>query len=103
MLRLYDTVNEKVIESHINNVELWDHKFVNSAEGLTKIAETDNWKYPIDGILGIALAPEDDSEPQALPLDCHKIESDNFRTNTNICSALNGRATKTRRGNLTPV
>ena len=69
VLRLYDTVNEKVVESHINNVELWDHKFVNSAEGLTKIAETDNWKYPIDGILGIALAPEDDSEPQALPLD----------------------------------
>jgi hypothetical protein len=67
---LYDTVSEKVVESHINDVALWDSRFVNSEEGLTSVAEADGWHYPIDGVVGIALAPEsDDDEPQALPLN----------------------------------
>jgi hypothetical protein len=70
VVRLYDTVSEKVVESHINDVALWDSRFVNSEEGLTSVAEADGWQYPIDGVVGIALAPEsDDDEPQALPLD----------------------------------
>jgi hypothetical protein len=70
VVRLFDTVSHKVVESHINDVALWDSRFVNSVEGLTKIAEADNWQYPIDGIVGIALEPEgDDEEPQALPLN----------------------------------
>ena len=70
VIRLYDTISHKVVESHINDVALWDARFVNSEEGLSKVAEADGWQYPIDGIVGIALAPEDDDEPpQALPLN----------------------------------
>jgi hypothetical protein len=70
VVRLYDTVEKKVLEAHINDVALWDASFVNSVEGLTRIAEADNWSYPMDGILGIALEPEsDDDEPIALALD----------------------------------
>jgi hypothetical protein len=70
VVRVYDTVAKKVLEAHINDVALWDTRFENSDEGLSRIAETDNWSYPIDGILGIALAPEsDDDEPVALSLD----------------------------------
>jgi hypothetical protein len=70
VVRLFDTVSQKVVESHLNDIALWDSRFVNSVEGLTKIAETDNWQYPIDGIVGIALEPEsEDDEPQALPLN----------------------------------
>jgi hypothetical protein len=37
---------------------------------LTKVAEYDNWSYPIESILGIALNPSDeDVEPTPLPLD----------------------------------
>ena len=37
---------------------------------MTAIAETDGWTYPIDGIIDIALAPEDDADhPITLPLD----------------------------------
>jgi hypothetical protein len=69
-VQLYDTVEHKVIECHINDLELWNPKFEDSSEGIQKIAETDNWHYPIDGILGIALEPDDeDAEPVALPLD----------------------------------
>ena len=69
-VRLYDTVEHKEIECHINDLELWNPMFVDSAEGLTQIAETDNWHYPIDGIVGIALDPDDDNaEPVALPLN----------------------------------
>ena len=70
IVRLYDTVHNNVVEAHINDVALWNTKFVHSVEGLKKIAETDGWQYPIEGILGIALDPEDDNvEPVALPLD----------------------------------
>jgi len=69
-VRLYDTVEHKVIESHINDLALWNPLFEESVEGLQKIAETDNWHYPIDGILGIALEPEnEEDEPIALPLN----------------------------------
>lgn len=70
IVRLFDTIHNKVLEAHVNDVALWDSKFISSAEGMSKIAETDGWQYPIEGILGIALDPEDDSvEPAALPLD----------------------------------
>ncbi len=70
IVRLFDTVNRKTIEAHINDVALWDPQFTSSVEGITKIAETDGWQYPIEGILGIALDPNDvDTEPVALPLD----------------------------------
>jgi hypothetical protein len=70
VLCLYDTVRHKTLEAHINDTELWDGFFVRSVEGMTKVAETDGWQYPIDGILGIALDPEDDEEePLALPLN----------------------------------
>jgi hypothetical protein len=70
VLRLFDTIRHTVIESHINDVALWDARFVNSTEGITKVAEADNWSYPIDGILGIALEPEsEDDVPIALPLN----------------------------------
>lgn len=70
IVRLQDTVKNKVIETHINDVELWNPLFESSVEGLTKVAEFDNWSYPIDAILGIALDPKDDDvEPVALPLD----------------------------------
>jgi hypothetical protein len=70
VLCLYDTCSNKVIEAHINDVALWDGHFVNSAEGMASVAETDHWEYPMDGILGIALKPEDDDDhPVALPLD----------------------------------
>lgn len=70
VVRLYDTVHNNVVEAHINDVALWNTKFIHSVEGLKKIAETDGWQYPIEGILGVALDPEDDSvEPVALPLD----------------------------------
>ena len=69
-VRLYDTVSHKVTEAHINDVALWDPLFTSSVEGMSKIAEADNWEYPIDSILGIALDPEsDEDEPVALPLD----------------------------------
>jgi hypothetical protein len=70
VLCLYDTVNHKTIESHINDSELWDGFFVRDEEGMTRVAETDGWHYPMDGIVGIALKPEeDDEQPVALPLD----------------------------------
>jgi hypothetical protein len=70
VLRLYDTTTNKVVEAHINDVALWDARFESSVEGLQRIAEFDNWSYPMDAILGIALQPEsDDDEPVSLPLD----------------------------------
>jgi hypothetical protein len=70
VVRLFDTVRHTVIESHVNDIALWDSRFVNSVEGITKVAEADDWSYPIDHILGIALEPEsEDEEPVALPLD----------------------------------
>jgi hypothetical protein len=70
IVRLWDTVAAKVIECHLNDVELWNPLFEQSAEGLTKVAEYDNWSYPIESILGIALKPDDeDVEPTPLPLD----------------------------------
>ena len=64
------TINHKTIESHINDTELWDGLFVRDEEGMTRVAETDGWHYPMDGILGMALRPDDDDEvPVALPLD----------------------------------
>jgi hypothetical protein len=68
VVRLWDVVSKQVLEAHINDVELWDHSFVNSVEGLTKLAEFDNWSYPIAAILAIALKPADeDTEPTPLP------------------------------------
>jgi hypothetical protein len=70
IVRLWDTVAAKVIECHLNDVELWNPLFEHSAEGLTKVAEYDNWSYPIESILGLALIPADeDAEPIPLPLD----------------------------------
>jgi hypothetical protein len=70
IVRVFDTIHCKTIEVHINDVALWNSKFTDSVEGIKKIAETDQWQYPIEGILGIALDPEDDTvEPVALPLD----------------------------------
>ena len=70
VVRLFDTIRHTVIESHINDVALWDARFVNSTEGITKVAESDDWSYPMDGIMGIALEPESEDEvPAALPLN----------------------------------
>jgi hypothetical protein len=70
VVRLFDTVTRKEREAHINDVALWDTRFINSVEGITAVAETDGWTYPIDGIIGIALATDDDADhPIALPLD----------------------------------
>lgn len=70
VVRLFDTVTRKVLEAHVNDVALWDARFINSEEGLTKVAEEDSWSYPMDGILGIAVEPEsEDDTPVALPLD----------------------------------
>jgi hypothetical protein len=67
-VRLWDTVSHRVLDAHINDVELWDPRFENSLEGLTKIAETDGWSYPIAAILAIAIKPaDDDDEPIPLP------------------------------------
>ncbi len=80
VVRLYDTVAKKVIEAHINDVEMWDSCFVNSEEGLSRIAETDGWSYPMDGILGMALVPEsEDDEPSALPLDQPRLNSNKHK------------------------
>jgi hypothetical protein len=59
IVRLWDTVNNKVLEAHLNDVELWDHRFTESVEGLTKVAEYDGWQYPMDGITAMALTPVD--------------------------------------------
>ena len=70
MVRLFDTVSKTVVEAHLNDVELWNTKFESSTEGLSKIAEFDNWEYPMDAILGIAVDPNDEEiEPIPLPLD----------------------------------
>jgi hypothetical protein len=76
IVRLWDTVENKVIEAHLNDVELWNPLFEQSAEGLTKVAEYDNWSYPIESILGIALKPDDeDVEPTPLPLDVSRTSA----------------------------
>jgi hypothetical protein len=78
IVRLWDTVNNRVLESHINDIELWDPRFENSVEGLTKIAETDGWSYPIAAILAIALKPaDDDEEPIALPPSHRRTKNKN--------------------------
>jgi hypothetical protein len=59
IVRLWDTVTNKVLEAHLNDVELWDHRFTESVEGLTKVAEYDGWQYPMDGITAMALTPAD--------------------------------------------
>ena len=70
VVRLWDTVSQKIIDVHINDVALWNACFESSEEGLTRIAESDNWSYPMDGILGMALKPEDDDdEPVSLALN----------------------------------
>ena len=80
VVRLFDTVNGKVIEAHINDVALWDAKFVSSEEGITAVAETDGWSYPMDGICGIAVDPEDDDvQPVALPLDRARVHSNKHK------------------------
>ena len=66
-MRLWDTIANKVIEAHLNDVELWNHKFTESVEGLTKVAEYDGWVYPMDGILSMALTP-DDADEEHVPL-----------------------------------
>jgi hypothetical protein len=67
IVRLWDTVSHRVLEAHINDIELWDPLFENSVEGISKIAETDGWSYPIAAILAIALKPaDDDNEPVPL-------------------------------------
>jgi hypothetical protein len=68
IVRLQDAVTNKVIEAHLNDVELWNHKFTESVEGLTKVAEYDGWVFPIDGIVSMALTPSDPDEDY-VPLD----------------------------------
>jgi hypothetical protein len=68
MVRLYDTITNKVIDAHLNDVELWNHKFTDSVEGLTKVAEYDGWQYPMDGITAMALTPTD-PDGEHVPLD----------------------------------
>ncbi len=80
VLCLYDTVNHKTIESHINDSELWDGLFVRDEEGMTQVAETDGWHYPMDAIMGMALKPEEDDEvPVALPLDRPRTNSNKHK------------------------
>jgi hypothetical protein len=80
VVRVYDTVKQTTIEAHINDVALWNTQFVDSVEGLKAIAETDGWQYPIDGIVGIALNPEDDDVlPIALPLDQRRTVSNKHK------------------------
>ena len=67
IVRMWDTVENKVIEAHLNDVELWNHKFTESIEGLTKVAEYDGWVYPMDGIVAMALTPED-ADAEHIPL-----------------------------------
>jgi hypothetical protein len=70
VVRLFDTIRHEVVEAHINDIALWDASFVNSVEGITKVAEADNWSYPIDSIMGIAIEPaSEDETPVALPLN----------------------------------
>ncbi len=70
VVRLFDTIRHVVVEAHINDIALWDASFVNSVEGINKVAEADDWSYPIDSIMGIALEPlVEDDDPVALPLD----------------------------------
>jgi hypothetical protein len=79
IVRLWDTVEQKVIESHLNDVELWNHKFVDSTEGLTKVAEYDGWQYPMDGIVGMALTPADaDEEPVPLDLTLPRTKGNKY-------------------------
>jgi hypothetical protein len=79
IVRLWDTVENKVIEAHLNDVELWNHKFVDSVEGLTKVAEFDGWQYPMDGIVGMALTPTDeDEEPIPLNLALPRTKSNKY-------------------------
>ena len=66
MVRLYDTITNKVIDAHLNDVELWNHKFTDSVEGLTKVAEYDGWQYPMDGITAMALTPNNPDEEYVL-------------------------------------
>jgi hypothetical protein len=70
IVRLWDTVSKKVIETHLNDIELWNPRFEQSVEGMSKVAEFDNWSYPIEAIMAIAIDPkDDDSEPIPLPLN----------------------------------
>ena len=71
IVRLWDTIGNKVIEAHLNDVELWDHRFTESVEGLTKVAEYDGWQYPMDGITAMALTPADPDEEYVM-LDISK-------------------------------
>lgn len=74
--RLLDTVSKKIFEAHVNDIELWNPAFESSVEGLTRVAEYDNWSYPIEAIVGIALDPKDeDVEPKPLPLDSTRTSS----------------------------
>jgi len=76
IVRLWDTIANKVIEAHLNDVELWNHKFTESVEGLTKVAEYDGWVYPMDGILSMALTPDDaDEEHVPLALDVPRTKA----------------------------
>jgi hypothetical protein len=78
IVRMFDVVSKKVHEAHINDVELWNHHFIDSVEGLTQIAEFDNWSYPMSAILAIALKPDnDDDEPIALPADHRRSANKN--------------------------
>jgi hypothetical protein len=67
MLKLWDTVSKKVREAPLNAVEIWNCSFEDSAEGLTRIRETDyaDISYPMEAILGIAL---DTKDPDVAPV-----------------------------------
>jgi hypothetical protein len=63
VIRMYDTIGKKIIEAHVNDVAIWDATFINSVEGITKVAEADGWSYPMEAILGLALEPENEDDP----------------------------------------
>jgi hypothetical protein len=78
-VRLWDTIENKVLEAHLNDVELWNHKFTDSVEGLTKVAEYDGWVYPMDGIVAMAATPAHaDDEHVALSLESPRVNKNKY-------------------------
>jgi hypothetical protein len=84
IVNLWDTVNNKVIEAHLNDVELWNHKFTDSVEGLTKVAEYDGWQYPMDGIVGMALTPSEEGE-EFVPLSLSLARTKSNKYSYSFC------------------
>ena len=52
---MFDTLKNKFRAFLKRDVELFDVSQVADSEGLTKIAESDNFEFPVDAIIGHAL------------------------------------------------